>query len=101
MVLSRTHSVSEGGGSYPSEVTCDWAALRGLLIDLDGCVDMGSEPIASSAGFLSVARRRGLKFLLVTNNSTASPEVVAERLQRMRIAVSPGEIFTNATAATA
>jgi len=82
-------------------MTADWAALRGLLIDLDGVVYTGSDPIPGAAGFLSEARRRGLKFLLVTNNSTTSPELVAERLRRMAIDVTPQEILTSAQAAVA
>ncbi len=78
-----------------------WADLRGLLIDLDGVVYTGSEPIPGAAGLLAEARRRGVKFLLVTNNSTASPELVAERLHGMHIEVTPQEVLTSAQAATA
>jgi 4-nitrophenyl phosphatase len=82
-------------------VTSGWAALRGLLIDLDGVVYTGSEPILGAAGFLAEARRRGLKFLLVTNNSTTSPELVAERLHHMGIEVTPQEVLTSAQCAVA
>jgi 4-nitrophenyl phosphatase len=79
----------------------DWSSVRGLLIDLDGVVYTGSQPIPGGAGFLVEARRRGVKFLLVTNNSTTSPELVAERLCGMRIDVRPEEILTSAQAAVA
>src|SRR5712692_7115341 len=82
-------------------VTWDWSSLRGLLIDLDGVVYTGRDPIPGAAGFLAEARRRGLKFLLVTNNSTTSPERVAARLRGMRIEVTPDEILTSAQAAVA
>jgi 4-nitrophenyl phosphatase len=82
-------------------VSVDWSTLRGLLIDLDGVVYTGRDPIPGSAGFVDEARRRGLKFLLVTNNSTASPELVAERLHGMGIDVQPQEILTSAQAAAA
>jgi 4-nitrophenyl phosphatase len=82
-------------------VTTDWATLRGLLIDLDGVVYTGRDPILGAAGFLGEARRRGLKFLLVTNNSTTSPELVAERLRTMHVEVEPDEILTSAQAAVA
>jgi 4-nitrophenyl phosphatase len=42
-----------------------------------------------------------LRFLLVTNNSTTSPELVAERLKTMQIDVGPEEILTSAQAAVA
>jgi 4-nitrophenyl phosphatase len=75
--------------------------LRGLLIDLDGVVYSGREPIPGGAEFLAEARRRGLAFLLVTNNSTASPELVAERLGGMGIEVTSAEVLTSAQAAAA
>jgi 4-nitrophenyl phosphatase len=82
-------------------VSTDWSTLRGLLIDLDGVVYTGREPIAGAAKFLAEARRRGLKFLLVTNNSTTAPQLVAERLRGMHIDVEPHEILTSAQAAVA
>jgi 4-nitrophenyl phosphatase len=82
-------------------VTADWSSLRGLLIDLDGVVYTGRDPIPGAGDFLAEARRRGVKFLLVTNNSTTSPELVAERLRTMHIEVSPQEILTSAQAAAA
>jgi 4-nitrophenyl phosphatase len=83
------------------DVTVDWSSLRGLLIDLDGVVYTGRDPIAGAAGFLAAARMRGLRFLLVTNNSTTSPELVAERLRGMHIEVGPEDILTSAQAAVA
>lgn len=79
--------------------TGDWASLEGVLIDLDGVVYTGGEPIPGSAEFLAEARRRGLQFLLLTNNSTTSPELVAQRLRGMGIEVEPDEILTSAQAA--
>ncbi|MBV9581246.1 MAG: TIGR01457 family HAD-type hydrolase, partial [Chloroflexi bacterium] len=80
-------------------MSVDWSTLKGVLIDLDGVVYIGREPIPGAGRFLSEARRRGLKFLLVTNNSTTSPEHVAERLGGMQIDVEPDEILTSAQAA--
>ena len=82
-------------------VTVDWSTLRGLLIDLDGVVYTGREPIAGAAAFLTEARTRGLRFLLVTNNSTTSPELVAERLKSMHVDIHPREVLTSAQAAAA
>ena len=79
----------------------EWATLRGALIDLDGVVYSGSEPIAGGAAFLRQARAHGLRFLLVTNNSTATPQVVAKRLACMGIEVAPSEVLTSGQAAAA
>jgi 4-nitrophenyl phosphatase len=75
--------------------------VRGLLIDLDGVVLTGREALPGAASFLAEARRRGLPFLLVTNNSTTSPVHVAERLRAMGIEVEPREILTSADVAAA
>jgi 4-nitrophenyl phosphatase len=80
-------------------MSVDWSTLRAVLIDLDGVVYTGRDPIPGAAGFLNEARHRGLKFLLVTNNSTTSPERVADRLRGMQIDVEPNEILTSAQAA--
>jgi 4-nitrophenyl phosphatase len=80
-------------------VSVDWSTLEGVLIDLDGVVYIGHDPIPGGARFLSEARRHGLRFLLVTNNSTTSPELVAQRLAGMQIDVQPDEILTSAQAA--
>ena len=77
----------------------DWSALRGVLIDLDGVVYTGHVPIPGAGGFLAEARRRGLRFLLVTNNSTTAPEQVAARLKGMDIDVDPREVLTSSMAA--
>ena len=74
--------------------------VRGLLIDLDGVVYTGRQAIPGAASFVGQARQR-LPFLLVTNNSTAAPEDVAQRLASMGIEVKPEEILTSAQAAMA
>jgi 4-nitrophenyl phosphatase len=92
--MSRSHH------AYAVRVTLDWSAdIRGFLIDLDGVIYTGREPIPGSAGFLVEARRYGVPFVLVTNNSTASPEEVAQRLRGMGMDVQPREILTSAQAA--
>jgi 4-nitrophenyl phosphatase len=78
-----------------------FAGVRGLLIDLDGVVYTGAIPIPGAAEFLAEARRRGLPFLLITNNSTTSSARVAERLAGMGIPVHASEILTSAQAAAA
>ncbi len=75
--------------------------LRGLLIDLDGVVFLGTQPLPGAAAFLSRARRHGLPFLLVTNNSTTSPALVARKLEGMGIEAHPEDILTSAEAAAA
>jgi HAD superfamily hydrolase (TIGR01457 family) len=82
-------------------MNADWSTVKAVMIDLDGVVYTGRDPIPGAAGFLAEARRRGLMFQLLTNNSTTSPELVAQRLRGMQIEVEPHEILTSAQAAVA
>ncbi len=85
----------------PVSVLSSLTTVRGLLIDLDGVVYIGTEAIPGAVDFLSKARSHGLPYLLVTNNSTATVRVVADRLRSMGIQVEPDEILTSAEAAAA
>ncbi|AZN41968.1 TIGR01457 family HAD-type hydrolase [Paenibacillus albus] len=76
-------------------------ALRGLLIDLDGTLYHGGIMIPGADEFIQSLREQELGYLYVTNNSTATPEVVAERLQAMGIPASADEVCTSAQGAAA
>jgi 4-nitrophenyl phosphatase len=79
----------------------EWSSIKGLLIDLDGVVFTGRLPIEGAPEFLAQARQQGMRFQLITNNSTTAPELVAQRLRGMDIQVEPHEILTSAQAAVA
>lgn len=70
--------------------------LRGLLIDLDGTLYHGGIMIPGADELIQMLREQELSYLFVTNNSTAAPEVVAERLQAMGIPASPEDVCTSA-----
>ncbi|WP_270790162.1 TIGR01457 family HAD-type hydrolase [Enterococcus diestrammenae] len=68
---------------------------KGYLIDLDGTIYRGSEPIPAGKRFVEELQRRNLPFLFVTNNTTRSPETVQERLAKMfDIHVAAETIYT-------
>ncbi|TYP72544.1 TIGR01457 family HAD-type hydrolase [Paenibacillus methanolicus] len=77
------------------------APMRGLLIDLDGTLYHGNTMIEGADELILLLRERGIPYLFVTNNSTASPETVAERLNRMGIPAVPSDVCTSAQAAAA
>ncbi|MEY8445845.1 TIGR01457 family HAD-type hydrolase [Enterococcus ratti] len=73
---------------------------KGYLIDLDGTIYRGTEPIPAGKHFVEALQERKLPFLFVTNNTTKSPETVAHRLDNeFDIHVQPETIYT-ATLAT-
>lgn len=79
----------------------DHRHLRGLLIDLDGTLYHGGKMIPGADALIALLRKEKIPFLYVTNNSSASPEDVAERLTRMGIDSAPEEVCTSAQAAAA
>ncbi|MFY0544772.1 TIGR01457 family HAD-type hydrolase [Brevibacillus sp. H7] len=71
---------------------------KGYLLDLDGTIYRGSEVIAEAVPFIGYLREQGIPFLYLTNNSSASPEHVADRLTAMGLPTSPGEVYTSSMA---
>jgi 4-nitrophenyl phosphatase len=72
--------------------------LRGFLVDLDGVVYTGTEVVPGAPGFFELLRRRGIPFLLITNNSSRRAEQFADKLTTMGIPVRPEEVLTSAQA---
>ncbi len=71
------------------------------LVDLDGVVYLGDEPVPGAADALHAARRLGMRACFVTNNASRTPQAVAERLRRFGHAAAPGDIATSAQAVAA
>ncbi|RAP78221.1 HAD-IIA family hydrolase [Paenibacillus montanisoli] len=76
-------------------------SLRGLLIDLDGTMYHGGIMIPGADELIAELRRLEIGFLFVTNNSSATPEAFAERLNTMGIPAAPREVCTSAQGAAA
>lgn len=75
-------------------------SYKGYLIDLDGTIYRGTEPIPSGKRFVEELQKRNLPFVFVTNNTTKSPATVATRLaNEFDIHVEPKSVYT-ATLAT-
>ncbi|MGO4273682.1 TIGR01457 family HAD-type hydrolase, partial [Paenibacillus sp. TAF58] len=73
--------------------------MNGFLIDLDGTLYRGHEPIPHAAAFIRWLHQHKLKYLLVTNNSSRTPEQVAEHLQDLGIEVPAAAVYTSSQAA--
>jgi 4-nitrophenyl phosphatase len=75
-----------------------FADVKGALIDLDGCMYVGSEIVPNAADSVLTLRRMGVRMLFVTNNATKTPTQCAEKLVGMGVDASGKDIFTSATA---
>ncbi len=72
----------------------------GLLIDLDGVVWIGREPVPGSVEALLALQDAGKQLVFVTNNPAKLPATYAERLGRLGVEVDPGRIVTAGIATT-
>ncbi|WP_435358174.1 HAD-IIA family hydrolase [Haloarchaeobius sp. DFWS5] len=67
----------------------------GAILDVDGTVLRGADPIPGAAEAITKLRDRGCAVVFVTNNPTVGPAVVAERLRAAGIDADPREVLTS------
>ncbi len=60
-----------------------------VLVDLDGVMYRGDEPVAGAGGVVDKVRALGTPLLFLTNNSSRTPEAIAGKLERMGVSASP------------
>lgn len=74
-------------------------AYKGYLIDLDGTIYKGKEPIIAGKRFVEALQQKGIPFLFVTNNTTKSSATVANRLKNeFDIHVPAATVYTASSA---
>ena len=66
----------------------------GLLVDLDGVVWIGHEPVPGSPETLRALLEAGKRIVFVTNNPGRLPEVYAERLRELGVEIDAAQIVT-------
>lgn len=72
---------------------------HGFLIDMDGVIYRGSDPIPGAVEFVSELKKRGIPFLFLTNNSQRTRLDIVARLARMGFNdVKEDDVFTSAIA---
>jgi HAD superfamily hydrolase (TIGR01450 family) len=71
------------------------------LVDLDGVVYVGADPVPRAADVLRAAAGHGMRICYVTNNASRTPQAVAEQLRRFGHDASAGDIATSAQAVAA
>jgi HAD superfamily hydrolase (TIGR01450 family) len=72
----------------------------GFLIDLDGVVWVGRDPVPGSPEALATMLAAGKELVFVTNNPSKPPEAYAERLGELGVEVGPERIVTAGLVAT-
>jgi glycerol-1-phosphatase len=73
-------------------------AYDALLLDLDGVVYVGPDPVRHAVDVLTEVRRLGVVTAYVTNNAARPPGVVAEHLRSFGLVVADHDVVTSAQA---
>jgi glycerol 3-phosphatase-2 len=92
--VTRAAGRSLLGISTPLATTYDVA-----LLDLDGVVYLGPDPIPSAAPALAKARAAGMRLAFVTNNASREPAAVAAHLVALGVPAEAGDVVTSSQAA--
>ncbi len=71
---------------------------KALIIDMDGVLWHGSNPLPGVGAFFSLLRERALPFVLATNNASNTPEQYVRKLAGMGVEVRVEEILTSGMA---
>ncbi len=74
-------------------------ALKALLLDMDGVLWRGTQPIGSVTENLATIAAKGLKAAFVTNNSTLTVEQYQEKFRKFGAKVEAKQIYTSANSA--
>jgi 4-nitrophenyl phosphatase len=70
--------------------------IHALVIDMDGVLWRGDEPLPGLAEFFDLLRKRPLAFRLATNNASKSPLQYVRKLASLGVEVGPDDILTSA-----
>ena len=69
-------------------------ALHGLVIDMDGVLWRDDHPMGGLQEFFAALRRRGMRFVLATNNNTRKPAGFVEKLAHFGVEINENEVIT-------
>lgn len=81
MAITHDHAVLHG--------------LRGLVMDMDGVLYRGNEPVPGLVEFFTFLEEAKIRYLLLTNNSTTLPSGYVKKLAAMGVTVSAESILTS------
>lgn len=72
--------------------------IRALIIDMDGVLWHGEQPLAGLVEFFQLLREKQLPFILATNNAGMTQDEYVAKLARMGVSVAHNEILTSSMA---
>ncbi len=88
----------ESESSASATAAADLKNARAFIFDMDGVLYRGKTPLPGVQTLFDALTIRGIRFLLATNNSMATPAAYVIRMAEMGVTVAEGDIQTSATA---
>ncbi|HEY66864.1 MAG TPA: HAD-IIA family hydrolase [Thermoflexia bacterium] len=76
-------------------------AITHLIVDMDGVLWRGNEPLPGLQEFFAFLREHHIDFTLATNNSSRTPEQYVAKLARFGVKIPTGRVLTSALVAAA
>jgi 4-nitrophenyl phosphatase len=97
--LRRAYEREGAAGRKPvSEIV---RPIRHLIVDMDGVLWRGDDPMPGLAEFFAFLNQQGIAFTLATNNSSRTPEEYVTKLARFGVDVPVETILTSALVSAA
>jgi 4-nitrophenyl phosphatase len=87
--------------SNPQSPSSVPSSITHLIVDMDGVLWRGDEPVPGLQEFFAFLHERHIGFMLATNNSSRLPEQYTDKLAHLGVQVPPECILTSAQAAAA
>ncbi len=72
--------------------------IRALIIDMDGVLWHGDQPMPGLTEFFQTLREQQIRFILATNNASLTQEQYVSKLAKMGVQVTRDEILTSSMA---
>jgi 4-nitrophenyl phosphatase len=76
----------------------DLETINGFIIDMDGVLWHGDNPIKGLTAFFDILRQVAMPFVLATNNASLTQQQYVDKLAKMDVAVTTDEILTSSMA---
>ncbi|MFZ6028697.1 MAG: HAD-IIA family hydrolase [Chloroflexota bacterium] len=73
--------------------------IKALILDMDGVLWRGPQPIGDLAAVFGEIARKGLKVLMATNNATRTPESYVARFEEYGVRIEPWQVINSAEVA--
>jgi len=76
----------------------DWKSIRALILDMDGVLWLGDQPIGDLTSNFERIRQLGLKAILVTNNASRSAQFYQQKLRGFGVEIEVWQVISSGQA---